>query len=112
MIRSTFPLLNKAGELINKFLFVSNIESKDPSSVVISGNEKVVRPRLADAQFFFETDKKKTLESRLESLGSVYYSKSNLGTLKDKSERIAALAGYIAEQVGCRQSIWPNVQAY
>ncbi|KZN42086.1 glycine--tRNA ligase subunit beta [Pseudoalteromonas luteoviolacea] len=98
-----FPLLNNDGELINKFLFVSNIESKDPS-VVISGNEKVVRPRLADAQFFFETDKKKTLESRLESLGSVLFQKQ-LGTLKDKSERIAALAGYIAEQLGADKGL-------
>ncbi|MDK1290276.1 glycine--tRNA ligase subunit beta [Pseudoalteromonas umbrosa] len=98
-----FPLLNDKGELINKFLFVSNIESKDPN-VVISGNEKVVRPRLADAQFFFETDKKKTLESRLESLGSVLFQKQ-LGTLKDKSERIAALAGYIAEQLGADKAL-------
>ncbi|KZN60773.1 glycyl-tRNA synthetase [Pseudoalteromonas luteoviolacea CPMOR-1] len=98
-----FPLLNDKGELINKFLFVSNIESKDPS-VVISGNEKVVRPRLADAQFFFETDKKKTLESRLESLGGVLFQKQ-LGTLKDKSERIAALAGYIAEQLGADKAL-------
>ncbi|MEM0515724.1 glycine--tRNA ligase subunit beta [Pseudoalteromonas sp. YIC-827] len=93
-----FPLLDQDGKLINKFLFVSNIESKDPS-VVIAGNEKVVRPRLADAQFFFETDKKKTLESRLESLGTVLFQKQ-LGTLKDKSERISALSGYIAEQLG------------
>ncbi|MBQ4812638.1 glycine--tRNA ligase subunit beta [Pseudoalteromonas luteoviolacea] len=98
-----FPLLNNDGELINKFLFVSNIESKDPT-VVISGNEKVVRPRLADAQFFFETDKKKTLESRLESLGSVLFQKQ-LGTLKDKSERIAALAGYIAEKLGADKGL-------
>ncbi|MEC4090342.1 glycine--tRNA ligase subunit beta [Pseudoalteromonas rubra] len=98
-----FPLLDKSGQLINKFLFVSNIESKDPS-VVISGNEKVVRPRLADAQFFFETDKKKTLESRLESLGTVLFQKQ-LGTLKDKSERIAALAGFIAEQLGSDKAL-------
>ena len=98
-----FPLLDEQGNLINKFLFVSNIESKDPS-VVISGNEKVVRPRLADAQFFFETDKKKTLESRLTSLESVLFQKQ-LGTLKDKSERISALAGYIAEQVGADKSL-------
>ena len=93
-----FPLLDQNGKLLNKFLFVSNIESKDPS-VVISGNEKVVRPRLADAQFFFETDKKKTLESRLESLDSVLFQKQ-LGTLKDKSMRISELTGYIAEQLG------------
>jgi glycyl-tRNA synthetase beta chain len=98
-----FPLLDKQGNLINKFLFVSNIESKDPN-VVISGNEKVVRPRLADAQFFFETDKKKTLESRLASLDSVLFQKQ-LGTLKDKSERISTLAGYIAEQVGADKEL-------
>ncbi|PAX99501.1 glycine--tRNA ligase subunit beta [Pseudoalteromonas sp. HM-SA03] len=98
-----FPLLDKQGNLINKFLFVSNIESKDPS-VVISGNEKVVRPRLADAQFFFETDKKKTLESRLESLDSVLFQKQ-LGTLKDKSERISTLAGFIAEQLGADKAL-------
>ncbi|CCQ10691.1 Glycyl-tRNA synthetase beta chain [Pseudoalteromonas luteoviolacea B = ATCC 29581] len=93
-----FPLLDKEGKLLNKFLFVSNIESKDPQ-VVISGNEKVVRPRLADAKFFFETDKKHTLESRLASLETVLF-QQQLGTLKDKSERIAALAGFIAEQLG------------
>lgn len=98
-----FPLLNQQGELINQFLFVSNIESKDPS-VVISGNEKVVRPRLADAQFFYETDKKKSLESRLASLQSVLFQKQ-LGTLKDKSERIAALSGFIAEQLGADKAL-------
>ncbi|CAM3094115.1 glycine--tRNA ligase subunit beta [Pseudoalteromonas distincta] len=98
-----FPLLDQNGKLLNKFLFVSNIESKDPS-VVISGNEKVVRPRLADAQFFFETDKKKTLESRLESLDSVLFQKQ-LGTLKDKSARISELAGYIAEQLGADKDL-------
>ena len=98
-----FPLLDQDGKLLNKFLFVSNIESKDPS-VVISGNEKVVRPRLADAQFFFETDKKKTLESRLESLDSVLFQKQ-LGTLKDKSQRISELAGYIAEQLGADKEL-------
>jgi len=98
-----FPLLDQDGKLLNKFLFVSNIESKDPS-VVISGNEKVVRPRLADAQFFFETDKKKTLESRLESLDSVLFQKQ-LGTLKDKSQRISELAGYIAEQLGADKAL-------
>ncbi|TMP68006.1 glycine--tRNA ligase subunit beta [Pseudoalteromonas sp. S1609] len=98
-----FPLLDQDGKLLNKFLFVSNIESKDPS-VVISGNEKVVRPRLADAQFFFETDKKKTLESRLESLDSVLFQKQ-LGTLKDKSQRISELAGYIAEQLSADKAL-------
>ncbi|OUL56303.1 glycine--tRNA ligase subunit beta [Pseudoalteromonas ulvae] len=90
-----FPLLDQDGNLLNKFLFVSNIESKNPAQV-IAGNEKVVRPRLADAQFFFETDKKKTLESRLTSLDTVLFQKQ-LGTLKDKSERIAQLSGFIAQ---------------
>ncbi|MCX2622901.1 glycine--tRNA ligase subunit beta, partial [Klebsiella pneumoniae] len=64
----------------------------------------VVRPRLADAQFFFESDKKKTLESRLESLDSVLFQKQ-LGTLKDKSARISELAGYIAQQLGADKEL-------
>ena len=92
-----FPLLNDKGELLPKFVFITNIESKDPSQV-ISGNEKVVRPRLADAEFFYNTDKKHSLESRLESLGTVLFQKQ-LGTLKDKSERISKLAGFIAENI-------------
>jgi len=93
-----FPVNDKNGQLINKFIFVTNIESKDPSQV-IKGNEKVIRPRLADAEFFFKTDKSKTLESRLESLSSVLFQKQ-LGTVKEKSERIASLSGMIAEQIG------------
>ncbi|MCV2886549.1 glycine--tRNA ligase subunit beta [Aestuariibacter sp. AA17] len=93
-----FPLLSKDGELMPRFLFVSNIDSKDKSQV-ISGNEKVIRPRLADARFFFETDRKETLESRLSSLETVLFQKQ-LGTLKDKSDRISALAGQIAELMG------------
>jgi len=93
-----FPVTNSEGELVNKFIFVANIESKDPSQVVF-GNEKVIRPRLADAEFFFKTDKKQTLESRLATLESVLFQKQ-LGTLKAKSERIAALSKVIAEQLG------------
>jgi glycyl-tRNA synthetase beta chain len=93
-----FPVNDKNGQLLNKFIFVSNIESKDPSQV-IKGNEKVIRPRLADAEFFFKTDKSKTLESRLESLSSVLFQKQ-LGTLKEKSERIASLSGMIAKKIG------------
>ena len=92
-----FPVMNDNDELLNKFIFVTNIESKDPSQVVF-GNEKVIRPRLADAEFFFNTDKKKSLESRLASLESVLFQKQ-LGTLKAKSERIATLSEYIAEQL-------------
>ncbi|GLX86041.1 glycine--tRNA ligase beta subunit [Thalassotalea loyana] len=92
-----FPVMDSKGNLLNKFIFVSNIESKDPSQV-ISGNEKVIRPRLADAEFFFKTDKKQTLESRLTSLETVLFQKQ-LGTLKDKSERIAAMSQFIASLI-------------
>lgn len=92
-----FPVLDKQGKLLPRFIFVSNIISRDPAQV-ISGNEKVVRPRLADAEFFFETDKKKTLASRLESLSTVLFQKQ-LGTLKEKSERIANVAEDIAVQI-------------
>lgn len=91
------PLLDSSGNLSNTFLFVSNIKSQDPTQV-ISGNEKVIRPRLADAEFFFNSDKKTTLESRLDSLATVLFQKQ-LGTLKEKSERISALAGFIATQI-------------
>jgi glycyl-tRNA synthetase beta chain len=93
-----FPLLDSEDNLLPKFIFISNIESKDPTQV-ISGNEKVVRPRLADAEFFYNTDKKRSLESRLVSLESVLFQKQ-LGTLKDKSERIANLASNIASSIG------------
>ncbi len=93
-----FPLLSVSGELLPTFAFVTNIESSDPIQI-IKGNEKVIRPRLADAEFFFNTDKKQTLESRLESLGTVLFQKQ-LGTLKDKSERISALSGYIGKLLG------------
>ncbi|MDW5286831.1 glycine--tRNA ligase subunit beta [Alteromonas macleodii] len=91
------PLLDSDGALSNTFLFVTNIESRDASQV-ISGNEKVIRPRLADAEFFFNSDKKTTLESRLESLETVLFQKQ-LGTLKEKSERISALSAFIASQI-------------
>ena len=93
-----FPVTDTEGKLLNKFIFVSNIASKDPSQV-IKGNEKVIRPRLADAEFFFKTDKKQSLESRLESLSSVLFQKQ-LGTVKAKSERIASLSEFVAEKIG------------
>ena len=96
------PLLDSDGALSNTFLFVTNIESRDASQV-ISGNEKVIRPRLADAEFFFNSDKKKTLESRLESLETVLFQKQ-LGTLKEKSERISALSAFIASQIDANES--------
>ena len=93
-----FPLLDNNGKLLNKFIFVANISSKDPSQI-ISGNEKVVRPRLTDAQFFFTVDKKTKLADRLESLGTVLF-QQKLGTLREKSERIAKLSAYIAGKIG------------
>ncbi|MCZ4239288.1 glycine--tRNA ligase subunit beta [Alteromonas macleodii] len=96
------PLLDSDGALSNTFLFVTNIESRDASQV-ISGNEKVIRPRLADAEFFFNNDKKTTLESRLESLETVLFQKQ-LGTLKEKSERISALSAFIASQIDANET--------
>ncbi len=92
-----FPVNGKDGKLLNQFIFITNIESKDPKQVIF-GNEKVIRPRLADAEFFFKTDKKQTLESRLKSLESVLFQKQ-LGTLKDKSERIASLSEFVASKI-------------
>ncbi|MFT5838241.1 MAG: glycyl-tRNA synthetase beta chain [Flavobacteriales bacterium] len=93
-----FPLLDKNGQLKSRFIFITNIESKNPD-IIISGNEKVIRPRLADAEFFFNTDKKQTLESRLESLKSILFQKQ-LGTLYEKSLRISSIAKNIAVMIG------------
>jgi len=92
-----FPLLDNDGNLMARFIFVSNIDSKEPKQV-IEGNEKVVRPRLADAEFFYNQDQKVTLESRIDSLESILFQKQ-LGTLKEKSHRIAELAKIIATQI-------------
>jgi glycyl-tRNA synthetase beta chain len=96
-----FPLLDENGQLMSRFIFITNIESKDPDTI-INGNEKVIRPRLADAEFFFKTDKKQTLESRLESLKSILFQKQ-LGTLYEKSERISFMAKSIAVMIGADQ---------
>lgn len=93
-----FPLVDSNGKLLNKFIFVANIESKDPSQI-ISGNEKVVRPRLSDAQFFFVTDAKTKLVDRLPALSTVLF-QQKLGTLLEKSERIAKVAAFIAGKIG------------
>ena len=98
-----FPVYSKDGKLLPNFIFISNIESKDPTQV-IKGNERVVRPRLSDAEFFFNTDKKVKLADRIESLGSVLFQKQ-LGTLKERSERISKLASYIASKIGADQSL-------
>ncbi|VEC02234.1 Glycine--tRNA ligase beta subunit [Cedecea lapagei] len=93
-----FPVYATDGKLLPNFIFVANIESKDPVQI-ISGNEKVVRPRLADAEFFFNTDRKKRLEDNLPRLETVLFQKE-LGTLRDKTNRIEALSGWIAGQIG------------
>jgi glycyl-tRNA synthetase beta chain len=93
-----FPLLDASGKLTNKFLIVSNISPKDPSKV-IGGNERVVRPRLADAKFFFDQDRKKTLESRLEGLNKVVYH-NKLGSQGERNARVVAIAKAIAAHLG------------
>ena len=92
-----FPVYDKQGKLLPNFIFVANIESKDPQ-IVISGNEKVVRPRLADAEFFYKTDLKQRLEDRLPRLETVLF-QQQLGTVKDKALRIEALSGFTAEKI-------------
>ncbi len=89
-----FPLLDGSGKLTHQFLVVSNI-SPDDASAVIGGNERVVRPRLADAKFFFDQDRKKTLASRVEGLGKVVYH-NKLGTQGERAERVRAIAKGIA----------------
>lgn len=93
-----FPLLDAAGKLTHQFLVVSNISPAD-ASAVIGGNERVVRPRLADAKFFFDQDRKKTLASRVEGLGKVVYH-NKLGTQGERVERVRAIAQAIAAQLG------------
>ncbi|MCE0493646.1 glycine--tRNA ligase subunit beta [Vibrio salinus] len=93
-----FPIYDDNNQLLPNFIFVSNIESKEPRHV-IEGNEKVVRPRLADAEFFFNTDRKSPLIDRLPLLENAVFQKQ-LGTIKDKTDRITELAAYIADQIG------------
>ncbi|WP_139140436.1 glycine--tRNA ligase subunit beta [Variovorax boronicumulans] len=93
-----FPLLDAQAKLTNKFLVVSNI-SPDDASAVTGGNERVVRPRLADAKFFFDQDRKKSLASRVESLGKVVYH-NKLGTQGERVQRVMHIARGIAEKLG------------
>ena len=96
-----FPLLDAAGKLTNRFLVVSNIRPAD-ASAVISGNERVVRPRLADAKFFFDQDRSKTLESRVSGLAKVVYH-NKLGTQGQRSERVRQMAHAIVNQLRMAQ---------
>jgi glycyl-tRNA synthetase beta chain len=93
-----FALADDNGRLVNRFLLVSNIETPDPTAI-ISGNERVLRARLADAKFFFGQDRKQTLESRLPKLASVVYH-NKLGTQADRSERVGKVAVEIARELG------------
>jgi len=93
-----FALTDNEGKLRSRFLIVSNIATDDPQHIV-GGNERVVRPRLSDAKFFFEQDKKKTLESRLPQLANVVYH-NKLGTQAERTERVTRLAGAIARRLG------------
>lgn len=93
-----FPVYDKVGNLMANFIFVANIESSEPQQIV-AGNEKVIRPRLADAEFFFKTDCKKRLEEHLPRLETVLFQKQ-LGSLRDKTDRLEVLAGWIAAKIG------------
>lgn len=92
-----FPLFDTNGKLLAKFLIVSNMDLADPT-LIIDGNERVVRPRLSDARFFFDQDRKQTLASRLPSLGSVVYH-AKLGSQADRVARVRAIAGSICKAV-------------
>lgn len=93
-----FHMLDEKGAMMPNFITLANIESKDPQQV-IEGNERVIRPRLSDAAFFFETDKKTTLEDRREQLKKIVF-QAKLGTVYDKTERVAVLAGKISKAIG------------
>ncbi|MFK5198626.1 glycine--tRNA ligase subunit beta [Glaesserella parasuis] len=97
-----FPIYDKDGKLLPHFIFVSNINPEEPSKI-IEGNEKVVRPRLTDAEFFFKTDLKQRLEDQLPRLETVLF-QQQLGTLRDKTARIEQLAGEIAKQIGADET--------
>ena len=98
-----FPLLDAAGRLTNQFLIVSNITPADPSRV-IEGNERVVRPRLADAKFFFDQDQKKSLESRVAALDKVVYH-AKLGSQGERTKRVQAIANSIADSAFAHEKI-------
>jgi glycyl-tRNA synthetase beta chain len=93
-----FPVADDSGKLLPHFVTVANLESRDPEQV-IEGNERVIRPRLADAAFFWDSDRKRTLSSREETLRDVVYQRG-LGSLFDKSHRVGRLAAWLADQLG------------
>ncbi|MFP5506975.1 MAG: glycine--tRNA ligase subunit beta, partial [Gammaproteobacteria bacterium] len=93
-----FPVVDAAGKLLPHFITIANIVSRDPVQVK-AGNERVVRPRLADAAFFWNQDRKQRLEERIDKLGTMVF-QNRLGTLLDKQKRVATLAGHIARHIG------------
>jgi glycyl-tRNA synthetase beta chain len=105
-----FPLLDTAGKLTNQFLLVSNIAPADPSAV-IEGNERVVRPRLADAKFFFDQDRKKSLHKRVPELAKVVYH-NKLGSQLERTERVTHIAERIADLLGEQLRSDANQAAY
>ena len=98
-----FYLVDANNKLLPKFVAISNIISKDPAQV-IKGNERVIRPRLADARFFFEKDKESTLASRMEPLGAIVF-QDKLGSVFDKSKRVASLAKEIAIELDAEEAL-------
>lgn len=96
-----FPVVDQNGKLESQFVAISNIKSKDKKRV-IAGNERVLRARLSDAAFFFDTDKKHSLESRIDKLKQIIF-QAKLGTLFDKAERLSRLAKYLANELGANQ---------
>ncbi len=98
-----FPVVDGQGRLLPNFITISNIVSRDPSQVR-AGNERVVRPRLTDAAFFWNQDRKQRLETRTEKLGTMVF-QSKLGTLLDKQKRVARLAGHIAGKIGSDETL-------
>ncbi|WP_062267140.1 glycine--tRNA ligase subunit beta [Endozoicomonas arenosclerae] len=98
-----FHVVSGEGKLLPHFITISNIQSQQPEHVV-SGNERVIRPRLADAKFFFDTDKKTSLEARRETLKPIVF-QADLGSLFNKTDRIAKLAGFIAKQEGGQEPL-------
>jgi len=97
-----FPTVDAQGAIQPYFIFIANIDSSDPA-LVIAGNEKVIRPRLADAAFFWETDKQTPLVDRVERLKTLMFQKQ-LGSVYDKSQRLQSIAGFIAGQIGASVS--------
>jgi glycyl-tRNA synthetase beta chain len=101
--QKTFYLRNEKGAMLPNFIAVANLDSRDASQV-IAGNERVIRPRLADAAFFFETDRKQSLASRLPLLGNIVF-QQQLGTVEKKSRRVAELGGFIASAINANAAL-------